>query len=206
MSEIGVTSHGPTVHVRPGRSTGWWGMVALMVTESVLFGLLLFVYFYFAAGQGPWPPEGLPMPELRSSAIRSVILLGSSLPMVLAERSLTGKGRTGACAGWLLAALVMAGVFLAGHVSEQFKLIRELAPAETAYGSTVVTILNFHAAHLVVGMLILAFVLIHVLRGRVTRERHGMLQLSGMYWHFVDAIWLVVYSSLYLSPHVLGRT
>ncbi len=52
MSGIGATSTGPVIHVRPGRSTGWWGVVFMIVTESVLFWLLLFTYFYFRAGQG----------------------------------------------------------------------------------------------------------------------------------------------------------
>lgn len=205
MSVVGVSSAGPTVPIRPGRSTGWWGMVGLMVTEGMLFSLLIFIYFYFAAGDGPWPPEGLPMPELRSSAIRSLILLGSSLPMVLSERALEKGGNLARSAVWSFLALAMAGAFLIGHIQEQFKLFHELSPTENVYGTAVVTILNFHALHLVVGMIILAVTLVHLLRGKITPERPAMLKLSGMYWHFVDVIWVFVYASLYLSPHVLGR-
>lgn len=205
MSEIGVTATGPVIHVRPGKSTGWWGVVFMIVTESVLFGLLLFTYFYFRAGQGDWPPAGLPMPELRGSGIRSAVLLGSTLPLVWAEHSLMRRGHRAKCAVWLFVTMAMGGVFLIGHVQEQFVLWEELAPTETAYGSVVLTILNFHAAHLIVGLLALGYSLVHLLRRRITQERHSMLQISGMYWHFVDAIWVFVYSSLFLSPHVLGR-
>ncbi|HEX2027412.1 MAG TPA: cytochrome c oxidase subunit 3 [Nitriliruptorales bacterium] len=205
MSGIGATSTGPVIHVRPGRSTGWWGVVFMIVTESVLFGLLLFTYFYFRAGQGEWPPAGLPMPELRGSGIRTVVLLGSTFPLVWAERSLLKRGHVAKSAVWLFVTMAMAGVFLIGHVQEQFVLWEELAPTETAYGSVLMTILNFHAAHLVVGMLALAYSAVHLLRGRITQKQHSMLEISGMYWHFVDAIWVFVYSSLFLSPHLLGR-
>lgn len=203
MSTVGVTSSGPTITVRPGRSTGWWGMVGLMVTEGMLFALLLFTYFYFRAQPGGWPPGALPMPELTASGIRSVVLIGSSLPMALAERSLEEDERARSVV-WMLIALAMAAVFLIGHVQEQFVLWTELAPTETAYGSVMMTILNFHALHLIVGMGVLAFVLVHTMRGRVTGERPTQVTMAGLYWHFVDAIWVFVYASLYLSPHLLG--
>ena len=205
MSGVGTTAGGPTIEVRGGRSTGWWGMAGLIVTESVLFALLLFVYFYFRAGLGDWPPGDLPMPGIKSSAIRSALLLGSSIPMVLAERSLKERGHTAKSAVWMFVALAMAAIFLTGHIQEQFRLFDELSPMTTAYGAVVVTILNFHAAHLIIGMGVLSFLLIHVVRGRITQERHSMLELGGLYWHFVDAIWIFVYSSLYLSPHLLAN-
>lgn len=206
MSEvIGVTSHGPTVRIRPGRSTAWWGMASMIATEGMLFLLLLFTYFYFRAQQGPWPPADLPMPALLSSGIRSAILLASSGTMVLAERAVEKRGDAGRSAAWLAVTLALAAVFLIGHVQEQFRFVDELSPTLTAYGSVMMTILNFHAAHLVVGMLILLFVLVQVLRRRATAQRPTILTVGGMYWHFVDVIWVFVYSSLYLSPHLLGN-
>ncbi|MDP9021437.1 MAG: cytochrome c oxidase subunit 3 [Actinomycetota bacterium] len=204
MSGVGTTAHGPVVEIRPGRSTAWWGMISLIATEGVLFGLLLFVYFYFWAGLGDWPPPGLPVPELVGSGVRSVILLGSTAPVILAERSLMERGDTAKCAMWLVVALAMAAMFLIGHIQEQFLLFTEISPTETAYGSAVVTILNFHAVHLIIGMMAMTFVLIHVLRRRITAERHAMLEIGGMYWHFVDVIWIFVYSALYISPRVLS--
>lgn len=204
MSTLGMTSSGPTVTVRPGRSLGWWGMVALMVTEAVLFGLLIFVYFYFRAGLTPWPPPDLPRPALLSTAVRSAVLLGSSLPFALGERALQGGNRARAVV-WLLVAEALAGIFMIGHVQEQFALWSELRPTATAYGTTVMTLLNFHGLHLAVGMLMAGFVLLHLVRGRITPHRPAMLEITGMYWHFVDAIWIAVAATVYLSPYVLGR-
>ena len=203
-SQIGMTASGPTVPIRPGRSTAWWGVVGLIVTESMLFLLLLFTYFYFRAQPGPWPPADLPEPSLVQPGIRSAILLGSTLPIVLAERALEKRGSRGWSVFWQLVALVMGGIFLAGHVREQFALVDELSPQLTAYGSVVMTILNFHGVHLLIGMLALGFVTLHTARGAVTQERPTMLSVAGMYWHFVDVIWVFVFSTIYLSPYVLG--
>ncbi len=203
MSTLGVTSSGPTVAMRPGRSLGWWGMVAMIVTESMLFGLLIFVYFYFRAGLDPWPPPGIPLPALKAAGIRSVLLLGSSLPFALGERALERHHDRARAVVWLVIAEALAAVFLIGHVQEQFALWAEVAPTATAYGSTLFTILNFHALHLIVGMLIGAFAIVHLIRGRITPERSTMLTIAGMYWHFVDAVWVVVFATIYLSPHLL---
>jgi heme/copper-type cytochrome/quinol oxidase subunit 3 len=206
MSQIGVSAEGPVIRMRRGRSTAWWGIVGMMATEGMLFLLLFAVYLYHRGAPGPWPPSELPLPELAKSGIRSVVLLATTVPMVLAERSLKHHGRPGRTALYLLAVLGLAGWFLYGHVVEQFKLVEELRPTEHVYGAAVMTILNFHALHLIVGMIILTFLLIHVLTGRITQRRPTMLTTGGMYWHYVDAIWLVVYSLVYLSPHLLGRT
>ncbi|MBW3665243.1 MAG: cytochrome c oxidase subunit 3 [Actinobacteria bacterium] len=206
MSSVGTTSSGPTIAIRPGRSTSSWGLIGLVVTESVLFALLLFVYFYYRAHEGAWPPEELPLPELPKTIVRTAVLLGSTVPMILAERAMERRGSAAWTAVWSIVALAMAGYFLGTHVHEQPKLVDELRPDEHTYGAVLITILNFHGVHLLVGIVMLAFVLVHVWRGRVTRERHTMLSLTGVYWHFVDAIWVVVFSSLYLVPNVLGRT
>lgn len=205
MSQVGISASGPVITYHRGRSTAWWGTVGLMVSEGILFALLLVVYLYHRGGEGAWPPAGMPMPELTRSGIRSLLLVGSSLPMVLAERALTHHRRPVATVVWLTVTLLMSAVFLAGHVHEQFTLVEELHPTDEVYGAVVMTILNFHGAHLVAGMLILGFVLVGVLSSRVTPERATMLEVGGLYWHFVDVIWVVVYALLYLSPHVLGR-
>ena len=100
----------------------------------------------------------------------------------------------------------MAGWFLHTHVREQFRLVEELSPTEEVYGTVMVVILNFHAVHLLAGLGVGLFVVLQLLTGRVTARRPEILTVGSLYWHFVDEVWVVVYSLLYLSPHVLGRT
>ena len=205
MSQAPVTAEGPVVGMQRGRSTTQWGVIALMISEGMLFLLLFVVYLYYRGQPGPWPPEGLPLPELSTSLVRTAVLLGSSIPVMLAERALERHGRTRRAALWWLVALAMAGWFLYGHVVEQQKLITELVPQQEVYGSIVLTILNFHAVHLAVGLAIGLFVVVHLLTGRITARRPAVLQVGSWYWHYVDAIWVVVYGLLYVSPHLLGR-
>lgn len=199
---IGVTSSGPAVETE-GRTTGWWGMVMFMVTEGMVFGLLLFAYFYFAAHNPEWPPRAFPEPELRVSFIRSLLLFASSATMIVAERGIE-RNRTDRLAIWTAITFALAAAFFIGHWQEQFKLLAELAPGESAYGTVFITIVNFHAFHLLVGMGMLAFVFVGAIAGRFSDQRHEIVRNVGMYWHYVDAIWVVVYGSLYVSPHLIG--
>ena len=206
MREVGVTQHGPVIAFTRGRSTTQWGVVALVVSESMLFLLLLAVYLYYRGAPGPWPPAELPLPDVAGSLVRAAVLLLSSIPVVLGERALEKHGHTTRAALWWLVALGMAGWFMYGHVHEQFLLAEELMPTEQVYGTVVMTILNFHALHLLVGILIGVVVVVHLLTGRITPRRTAIMGVGSIYWHFVDVVWIVVYGLLFLGPHVLGRT
>lgn len=190
---------GPTAG---GRPLGWWGMVLGVVTEATLFALLLLVWFYLAVQAEQWPPAQIPEPELTRSGIRSGLLLLSSVTLSWGERGIRRGQRNRLLVGLVLT-LLLAAVFMAGHVQEMIRLPSEYTWATNAYGSTRYTILNFHAVHLAVGMAMLLFALFAALRGRFSREEHLDLSVTSIYWHFVDVIWVFVYSSLYLAPHFL---
>ena len=113
------------------------------------------------------------------------------------------RGHIAKTAVWLTVTIALGTVFTISHFQETPKLVKELAPRETTYGSIFLTIINFHIGHVVIGMAILAFLLFHTLRGRFTKQRHATVKIGAMYWHFVDAIWVFVLFSLYLTPHWL---
>lgn len=184
-----------------GRSLGWWGTALLIATEGVLFALLLFVWLYLRTQADSWPPEGVRDPELVTVSIRTALLLASSATMLLAERGVRSGSRARLYVG-LVATLLLAAVFLAGHVDETIKVLREYTWSDHAYGSARYTILNFHAAHLLVGMGVLGFVLLARLRGRYEAGEGLSVRLAGLYWHFVDLVWAVVFLTLYVLPNV----
>ncbi len=184
-----------------GRPIAAWGMVFLVATEGMLFGLLLFVYFYLWSITTPWPPTGVEPPELVVSGIRTGLLLGSSLTLWAAERAFAAGRRRGAALG-LGATLLLAIVFLAGHVEEMIKIIPEFTWDDSAYGSIYYTIVNFHAAHLLVGVGLLTFALVRLGRGAYSRQHDTQLRTASLYWHFVDVIWAIVYTSLYIAPNL----
>lgn len=194
---------GPRPRV-PRRSLGWWGTVFLILTEGTVFGLLLFANFYLRANSRHWPQGGIEDPELVKSGIRSVILLSSSLPVHFAEKALE-QGHVARFRWWLALTFAMGAVFMVGHVMEYVELWPTFRPSTNAYGSSFYTITGLHALHLLVGLGILFYLFVQSLRGRyddATRDHQGVT-CGILYWHFVDAVWVAVFSSLYLSVTVL---
>ena len=95
MREVGVTQHGPVIAFTRGRSTTQWGVVALIVSESMLFLLLLAVYLYYRGAPGPWPPTELPLPDVGGSIVRAAVLLLGS-----ARSRSTATPPAPHCGGW----------------------------------------------------------------------------------------------------------
>lgn len=191
-------------HTAGGRSTAWWGTILLIITEAVLFALLLTSYFYLWSNSGAWPQGEIEKPELLVSGIRTVLLLSSSVTIWLAERALRGDRRRG-FAIWMWVTVALTAVFLAGHVEETLRTLEHFTLSTNAYGSLWYTVLNFHAAHLIVGLLMISYVLIRFSRGAYDSAEHTPVSTVGLYWHFVDVIWVAVYTSLYILPHVMTR-
>lgn len=198
-----LARHRPRLAPASGRPIAWWGVVLLVVTEGMLFGLLLFVYYYLWSISDRWPPAGVADPELVKSGVRSLLLFASSATIWGAERAFSRDNRRRAMLG-IGATLLLSGVFLAGHVEEMLVLVEEFTWRDHAYGSIYYTIVNFHGAHLLVGMLLMVFVLVRLGRGAYIPDvGDTQLRTTSLYWHFVDVIWAAVYSSLYLAPHLV---
>jgi cytochrome c oxidase subunit 3 len=187
-----------------GRSLAWWGIVMAILTEGTLFALLLFVYFYLLSLAPEWPPDGIRSPELLVVSIRTVLLLASSATMSAADRAIR-RGRTGMTRLMLAVTFVLGAVFLAGHVNEMLHLPSEYTWSTNAYGSLFYVIVNFHGLHLAVGLIFLMFASAALTRGAYTPDRHEGLKVTGMYWHFVDVVWVFVFPTLYLVPNLLAR-
>lgn len=183
-----------------GRASGWWGMVALIITEASLFGYLLFAYFYLQAQtSAAFPPEG--PPKLTIALINTAVLIGSSVLVWLGERQIHRDRRWAGCA--LLCAAVVAGtVFVLIQLHEWHG--KPYGLTSHVYGSLYFTITGFHLLHVLVGLVVLACLALWCALGYQDSRWHAALGIGALYWHFVDAIWLLVFTSLYLSPYVLG--
>jgi cytochrome c oxidase subunit I+III len=179
------------------RSVGWWGMMGVVTTEASFFGYLLFSYFYLGSlSTNPWPSM---VPRFGLPLVNTGILLASSVAVWWGERGIRAgdarRLRIGVALGLCLGAL-----FLALQGVEYGR--ETLSGTRDAYGSLFYTITGFHAAHVLVGLFMLGFVLVRALRDHFEAERHDAVSNAALYWHFVDAVWLVVFTSLYLSPFV----
>ena len=190
-------------HASGPRAFGWWGIIWLIATEATLFAMLIASYFYLRfRSTRVWPPDDIEPPALTLPLIMTVILLSSSIPVHIAERA-AKKGdnrvlRIGLAVGFLLGAAFLA---LTWGV-EWPETLHEFGPTTNAYGSMFFTITGFHGAHVLGG---LAFNLWGQVRARnraFGAERHLTIQNFTLYWHFVDVVWIAVFLTLYLSPHL----
>jgi heme/copper-type cytochrome/quinol oxidase subunit 3 len=180
-------------------STAWWGMVMLIATEGMIFLGLLGSYFFLRAAAKQWPPPGIELPEFKDGLIFSVVLWGSSFPLIWAERKIKEGDRVALRAA-LLTSFVMGLAFLAYTLVDFDRL--HYGWRDNSYGSIFYTIVGLHAIHVGIGLAMNLVVQIKAWAGKITAERHQTLQIFSLYWHFVDAVWLLVFPSLFLSPHI----
>ncbi len=180
---------------RAGHDVGWWGMMVLLATEAALFSYLLASYFYVGVQHPSWPSSG-PLP-LALVAPNTALLVASSGAAWWADRG-AQAGRRGRLIGGLALTIAMGAVFLGVQSVEWSRL--EFRPQTDAYGSLFFTITGLHGLHVFAGLLALTHALLRALTGAFAPGRTLEVNNVILYWHFVDVVWLVVFTSLYLAP------
>ena len=174
-------------------------MMALILTESVFFSIFVVAYIFYIGKSltGPYPKDVLSPPILNT-----ICLLSSSITIVLAIRALrTGSIRTFAL--WWFVTFALGLEFLAGTGLEWHRLIyREgLTISTNLFGTTYYSLVGLHALHVTIGLLLILLVLILALLGYMDRRHIERTDVLSWYWHFVDAVWIVVFTTVY----VIGR-
>ncbi len=176
-------------------ASGRWAMRLLIATEASFFAYLLFSYFYLGSMAAAWPPGG--PPSLTIAGPDTVILLLSSVTLWWAERSIE-RGSQGQLRSGLLITFVLGAIFIGLQALEWSH--KSFTPRTNAYGSLYFIVTGFHGAHVVAGLLMNAVVQVWAWRGFLSAERHGLLSNAALYWHFVDVVWIAVFTALYLLP------
>jgi cytochrome c oxidase subunit 3 len=186
-----------------GRSLGWWGMVFFIASEALLFANLIAGYLYLRVRQGTWPPPGGPhleKPLLVGGpnyliVINTFILLGSSVPMIFAGRAIR-RGNVSKVPWLILTTIIMGITFLSLQAVEY--VTNGFSIGDGMVGSTFYTLTGFHGAHVTVGVIFLSINFFRALKGQFTKEKHFGLQAGEMYWHFVDVVWIFLFTLVYL--------
>ena len=180
-------------------SRGIVGIACLIVAESAIFIIFIVAYLYYLGKSltGPTPHDVLELP-----IFTSICLLSSSLTVHLAVSALHHT-RRGMCSLWLAATILLGGIFLAGTAHEWYQLIYHdgLTVRTNLFGTTFYSLVGLHATHVVVGLSMLCLALFFSLTGVMSSKHTGRLEVLSLYWHFVDAVWVVVFTVVY----VLGR-
>jgi heme/copper-type cytochrome/quinol oxidase subunit 3 len=181
------------------RSTSWLGMVILILNESVIFASLLASYFYIRVNSPLWPPQGVKFPELTISGVNTVILIASSFVMQWAAGSIR-QGEVSHLRIGLLIAFLLGAVFLGIQIYEYTQL--DFLPQDHAYGSLFWGITGLHAVHVLVALLMNLYLQVRAGLGHFGSDRSQAVENVTLYWHFVDVVWIFVFSSLFLSTYV----
>jgi len=185
-----------------GKAPGWWGMVFLIATEAMFFTILLTSYWYLRFRHGPvWPPDGIAKPELFLVSVMTPILLVSSAPMHWAELGIK-KGRIWQLRLGLALTFALGGTFLGLQAVEYLTKVKEFTPTTDVYGSLFFAITGFHGFHVFVGLLMNLWLQYYAGKRRFDAEHFLPVEVVTMYWHFVDAVWVFIFATIYLSPHL----
>jgi cytochrome c oxidase subunit I+III len=177
---------------------GWWGAGMLVASEAALFGYLLFSYYYVGAtDQTGWLLE--PEPDLHLALPNTLVLLASSVAAWFGERGVIARRRGRALAGFAVA-LALGALFALVQTWEW--AAKSYGPGTSSYASLYFVTTGFHMAHVLVGLVIMALLLLWIARGYFSPVRRIAVTNGTYYWHFVDAIWLLVFATYYVTPYL----
>lgn len=192
-----LITQAPRSWVLPDR--GKVAMAGLIVAESAIFTIFVVAYLFYVGKSltGPTPAQVLETPMFYT-----ICLLSSSMTVHFAAKSLERGRQVAFLSLWSLTVL-LGGLFLFGTAHEWYRLIYEhgLTISTNLFGTTYYSLVGLHAFHVTAGLLMFSIVLMFSLAGRLRQEQSGRIGILAMYWHFVDAVWVVVFTVVY----VVGR-
>jgi heme/copper-type cytochrome/quinol oxidase subunit 3 len=195
-SAITGAAHG--VHVTAtGLDNRKLGMWAFLGSECLFFGALISTYLLYRGRsiQGPFPEQVYDIPY---TSVSSFVLLMSSLTMVLALNAIQ-RGDDRRLRVWLLATALLGMTFLGGQVYEFTVFVKEgVTLSRNLFGSSFFVLTGFHGAHVTIGVLMLLALFGMSVAGRLPTEQSERVELVGLYWHFVDIVWIVIFTVVYL--------
>ncbi|NIO10781.1 MAG: heme-copper oxidase subunit III [Deltaproteobacteria bacterium] len=175
------------------------GVIGLILTESALFTIFVVAYLFYIgkSASGPYPNEVLELP-----IIATICLLSSSVTILFAERAYQ-QDKPEAFKLWWLITILLAIQFLGSTALEWYKLIYQhhLTISTNLFGTTFYSLVGLHASHVVVGLVLLILVFVLSLGDSMTRAHSQHIEMLSWYWHFVDGIWVIVFTVVY----ILGR-
>jgi len=175
------------------------GMLGLIAAESAIFVIFVVAYIFYVGKSlaGPTPRDVLRVP-----IFYTICLLSSSLTIHLAVKAIR-DGKIGSFRNWWFGTIALGAAFLFGTGREWYRLIYEdgLTISTNLFGTTYYSLVGLHAFHVTVGLILLSVVMAFTILGHVTHEYTYRLDVLSLYWHFVDAVWVVVFTVVY----IIGR-
>ena len=186
-------------HHKPGGiSSSLLGMVLFIASEVMFFGGLFGAYFTIRSAAPEWPPPDTPHLSAPYAAILTAILVTSSVTMQFGVWAIR-KNNHRRLILWLAVSLLLGAIFLAMQALEYANLIEEgMTLSSGVFGSTFYTLTGFHGAHVAGGAAFILIVLLRARSGQFTARYHDTVEMASYYWHFVDVVWIGLFSTIYL--------
>jgi cytochrome c oxidase subunit III len=192
---VAHAEHPPEAHRSSRVEPQLLGMLLFIISEVMIFGAFFTAYFFIRVVQGdPWPAPGQEIPT-GPVAVNTAVLISSSFTMHWAQASIRNGNRFGLRAG-ILSTLLLGITFLFLQVNEYVHL--GYAPQDSAQGSIFYGLTGLHGAHVCIGLMLLSMVTVRAFRGHYSPEEHRGVEVPGIYWHFVDVMWIIVYTTIYI--------
>jgi cytochrome c oxidase subunit 3 len=187
--------HPPEIHYSSRVDPRTLGMFLFIASEVMLFGSFFTAYFFVrVVNHSPWPPPPFHLPVF-VAGVNTAILVTSSFTMHWALQAIKRGNRAGLQAGLTLTFL-LGLTFLLTQVTEYSRV--GFSPANQAFGTIFYCLTGLHGAHVFVGLTLLAAATTRSYRGHYSPEAHWGVEIPGIYWHFVDVMWIVVYTTVYI--------
>jgi cytochrome c oxidase subunit III len=188
--------HGPPAAHRSSRvESQMLGMMLFIISEVMVFGAFFTAYFFIRVVNGdPWPAKGTELP-VAVAGVNTAILLSSSLTLHWAQTSIKNGNRFGLQAG-MTATFLLGLTFLFIQINEYVHI--GFAAQDNAQATVFFSLTGLHGAHVTIGLVLLGMVTIRAFKGHFSPEHHHGVEIPGIYWHFVDVMWIVVYTTVYV--------
>jgi cytochrome c oxidase subunit 3 len=188
-------AHPPDAHQSSRVDARTLGMLLFIISEVMVFGAFFTAYFFIRVVAGdPWPAEGMELPKL-IAGVNTAILLSSSFTMHWALESVKSDNRLGLQAG-MLTTFLLGSTFLFIQINEYVHV--GFAPQDSAQGTIFYSLTGLHGAHVFIGLTLLAMVTVRAFRGHFSAAEHHGVEVPGIYWHFVDIMWVIVFTTVYI--------
>jgi heme/copper-type cytochrome/quinol oxidase subunit 3 len=191
----GVPSHATATGISNEKLAMW----VFLGSDCLLFGGLISTYLLMRhkSISGPGPSD---MFDIPFTSVSSFVLLMSSLTMALAVAAIH-RGDERRCRTFLLTTALLGSVFIAGQVYEFTSFVKEgLGYTTNLFGSAFYTLTGFHGAHVTIGIIFLLSLFVMSLRGNLGQDKAETVEIFGLYWHFVDVVWILIFTIVYLIP------
>lgn len=188
--------HPPEIYLSSRVPQTILGMLLFIGSETMLFGAFFAALFFVRVVNGAphWPPAGYHLPVF-VAGMNTIVLVTSSFTMHWSLSSIKKNNRVGMIAG--LSLTVLMGITFVVTQAREYSRIG-FAPRDNAFASTFFGLTGLHGLHVIIGLLLLTFALVRAIRGHFSAEHHHGLEIPGIYWHFVDVMWIIVWITVYI--------